>query len=127
MTEFSAFPGAGGAVDLTISGKNDAHLQPFVAMNIRGGGGGVHERGTATDICYRMTSFSPSTHLSFAQRRGMERVHLPTYRIPYHYREQINSLSAVHASAAPAIRARGRETSAVGLPRSRARSSPDQS
>jgi len=28
-----------------------------------------------------MTSFSPSTHLSFAQRRGMERVHLPTYRI----------------------------------------------
>jgi len=33
MTEFSAFPGAGGAVDLTISGKNDAHLQPFVAMN----------------------------------------------------------------------------------------------
>lgn len=41
----------------------------------------AHGRGSATDICYRMTSFSPSTHLSFdvASRYG---VHLPgTYRI----------------------------------------------
>jgi len=52
----------------------------------------------------------------------------------YYYREQINSLSAVHASAAPAIRAfvgeRERRSAAgiAGLPRSRARSStPDQS
>lgn len=35
-------------------------------------------RGSATDICYRMTSFSPSTHLSFgvASRYG---VHLPAH------------------------------------------------
>lgn len=56
--------------------KNDAHLQPFVAINTT-----AHGCGSATDICYRMTSFSPSTHLSFdvASRYG---VHLPgTYRI----------------------------------------------
>lgn len=59
--------------------KNDAHLQPFVAINTVQAT--AHRRGSATDICYRMTSFSPSTHLSFGvtSRYG---VHLPgTYRI----------------------------------------------
>lgn len=59
------------------------------------GGGGTDgpAHGSTTDICYRMTSFSLSTHLSFgvASQYG---VHLPAY-VPnmYYYREQINSLS----------------------------------
>lgn len=77
--------------------KNDAHLQPFVAINTERAT--AHGRSFATDICYRMTSFSPSTHLSFyvTSRYG---VHLPgTHRICTITVEQINSLSAVHAFA----------------------------